>query len=84
MYFCHPLLALGDICIATDKRGYHIISFLFLDEYICCGYSLEAPHQGAFNNIGLDKSGYKVNIFLICLQKHMLWVYIRSASVRRF
>ena len=25
------------------------ISFLFLEEYICCGYSLEAPHGGASN-----------------------------------
>ena len=31
--------------------------------------------------IGLDKSGYKVNIFLISPQKHMLWVLVRSASV---
>ena len=29
--------------IATDKRGIHIIVFLFLDENICCGYSLEVP-----------------------------------------
>ena len=35
--------------IATDKRGIHIIFFLFLDENICCGYSLEAPQRGAFN-----------------------------------
>ena len=34
--------------------------------------------------IGLDKSGYQVNIFLISPQKHMLWVFIRSASARRF
>ena len=31
-------------------------------------------HQG----IGLDKSGYQVNIFLISPQKHMLWALIRS------
>ena len=30
--------------------------------------------------IGLDKSGYQVNIFLISQRKHMLWVLIRSAS----
>ena len=28
---------------ATDKRGIHIIFFLFLHKNICCGYSLEAP-----------------------------------------
>ena len=30
--------------------------------------------------IVLDKRGYHVNIFLIFPQKHMLWVFIRSAS----
>ena len=34
--------------------------------------------------IGIDKGGYPVNIFLISLLKHMLWVLIRSASPRRF
>ena len=34
--------------------------------------------------IGLDNSGYQVNSFLISQRKHMLWVLIRSASVRRF
>ena len=34
-------------------------------------------------SIGLDKGGYNVNIFLISPQKHMLWVLIRSALVRR-
>ena len=31
-------------------------------------------------SIGLDKSGYQVNTFLISRRKHMLWVLIRSAS----
>ena len=35
--------------IATDKRGIHIIFFLFLHKNICCGYSLEAPHWGTSN-----------------------------------
>ena len=30
--------------------------------------------------IGLDKSGYQVNIFLISPRKHMLRVLIRSAA----
>ena len=38
-----------NVYIATDKRGIHIIFFLFLDENICCEYSLEAPQQGASN-----------------------------------
>ena len=29
-------------------------------------------------NIGLDKSGYKVNIFLISPQIHILWVIRRA------
>ena len=35
-------------------------------------------------SIGLVKRGYLVNIFLISPRKHMLWVLIRSALVRRF
>ena len=31
------------------RGGIHIIFFLFLDENICCGYSLEAPQRGASN-----------------------------------
>ena len=34
--------------------------------------------------IGLDKSGNQVNSFLIIQRKDMLWVLIRSASVRHF
>ena len=37
------------IFIATDKRGIHIIFFLFLHKNICCGYTLEAPRQGTSN-----------------------------------
>ena len=35
--------------IATDKRGIHIIFFLFLHKNVCCGYSLEEPRRGASN-----------------------------------
>ena len=39
--------------IATDKALFSsekmLISFLFLHENICCGYSLEAPRRGASN-----------------------------------
>ena len=38
---------------APDKAFFSstkkLIFFLFLNENICCGYSLEAPHQGASN-----------------------------------
>ena len=29
--------------------GSHIIFLLFFEENLCCGYSLEAPHQGTSN-----------------------------------
>ena len=45
----HLIKSCEKYIIATDKRGIHIIFFLFLDEYICCGYSLEAPRRGASN-----------------------------------
>ena len=36
--------------IGLYKSGYQVnIFFLFLHEIICCGYSLEAPCQGALN-----------------------------------
>ena len=31
------------------RGGIRIIFFLFIDKNICCGYSLEAPRQGASN-----------------------------------
>ena len=40
-------VTLPHYAIALDKRGIHIIFFLFLHENICCGYSLEAPRRGA-------------------------------------
>ena len=36
-------------CKAPDKRRIHIIFFLFLNENICCGYSLEVPRGDASN-----------------------------------
>ena len=37
------------ISIAKIRGGIHIIFFLFLDENICCWYSLEAPRRGTSN-----------------------------------
>ena len=34
---------LTELSIGPDKRGIHEIFFLFLQENVCCGYSLEAP-----------------------------------------
>ena len=38
----------------------------------------------AYVSIATDKRGYPHKIFLISRRKHMLWVLIRSASMRRF
>ena len=45
---------------------------------------MPSEHVQIAKTIGLDKSGYQVNSFLISHSKHMLWVLIRSTSVRRF
>ena len=42
------------------------------------------PDKAIPEGIGLDKSVYQVNSFLISRRKHMLWVLIRSASARHF
>ena len=34
---------------APDRRAIHIIFFLFLNENIYCGYSLEVPQRGTSN-----------------------------------
>ena len=52
--FIYDLIQLGTKslirqAIAADKRGIHIIFFLFLHENVCCENSLEAPHLDAAN-----------------------------------
>ena len=44
-----------------------LISFLFLHENICCGYSLEAPHRGASNE-------YPQHMFLWRNKKKIMWI----------
>ena len=44
--------------------------------------TIQRSHIDFLNYIGLVKSGYQVSNFLISQQKHMLWVLIRSTSVR--
>ena len=62
---------LNYLLIATDKALFFIrkmlISFLFLDENICCGYSLEAPRRGASNEYTqhMFSSINKKNIMLL-------------------
>ena len=45
------IVKLWKIChghIGLDKNGYQVNIFLFLYENICCGYSLEVAHWGAY------------------------------------
>ena len=44
-----------------------LISFLFLHENICCGYSLEAPRRGASN-------GYPQHMFSWRNKKNTMWI----------
>ena len=44
-----------------------LISFLFLNENICCGYSLEAPRRGATNE-------YPQHMFSSRNKKHIMWI----------
>ena len=69
----------------------HIIFFLLLDEYICAGYSLEAPHRGASNeypqHMFLLRNKKDISIFrmkkapyllLCCLQRPHISEFIRT------
>ena len=44
-----------------------LLSFLFLHENICCGYSLEAPRRGASNE-------YPQHTFLWRNKKNIMWI----------
>ena len=60
------------ICASTSKNILNYVCDAHAIRYIIPCY------------IGLDKTGYQFNIFLIYPWKHMLWVLIRSASMRHF
>ena len=67
----HPLHYDLDFFIATDKALVFIqkmlISFLFLDENIHCGYPLEAPRRGASNE-------YPQHMFSSRNKKNIMWI----------
>ena len=78
-------------CIATDKRGIHVIFFLFLHKYICCGYSLEAPPRSTSEypyHIFSWRNKKDISIFwmkkvpYLLLCRNMPWIHIRSSSTR--
>ena len=51
----------------------------------CSGRNLPmGPNLTQTVTIATDKRGYPHNSFLISRRKHMLWVFIRSASARCF
>ena len=60
-----------DNIIATDKALFFIrkmlISLLFLNKNICCGYSLEAPRRGASNE-------YPQHMFSSRNKKNFTWI----------
>ena len=62
----------ANLCsIATGKAVFFIrkmqISFSFLHKNICCGYSLEAPQQGASNE-------YPQHMFSWRNRKNIMWI----------
>ena len=44
-----------------------LISFLFLNKNICCGYSLEGPQWGASNE-------YPQHMFSLRIKKNIMWI----------
>ena len=52
--------------------------FLFLEEIICCEYSLEAPHRGACNEYPqrMFSSRNKKNIYLI------IWILFLARAMK--
>ena len=64
-------IKLSSADIATDKALFFIwkllISFLFLNENICCGYSLEVPQWGTSNK-------YPQHMFSLRNKKIIMWI----------
>ena len=65
----------NSIHVGLDNSGYQVV-FLFLEENICYEYSLEVPHQGAFNEYPQHTcimfSWRKRNIDAFCLKKALI------------
>ena len=61
-------------------------NFLFLLENVCCGYSLEAPWQGASNEypqyMFLWKKKHNLNNFLLKIEKkrHLIRSYAAESN----
>ena len=49
--------------------------FLITHENVCCGYSLEAPHQGASNE-------YPQHTFSLRNKKNIMWIPLLSGAMR--
>ena len=66
------------VCIVSDKRHFFNqnvwIFFLFLQENICCGHSLEAPHRGASNE-------YPQHMFSCRNKKLFTWYLLLSGAM---
>ena len=55
------------MCIGLDKSGYPVSIFLISPLNICCGYSLEVPQGGTFNeypqHMFLQRNKKNINAF---------------------
>ena len=72
-----------DIRLKTHKKNINILIFITaLDKAFCCIIFDLFLHEIIWQV--LEKSWYDLAIFLISQQKHMLWVLIRSTSLRCF
>ena len=52
--------------------GIRLIFFLFLNENVCCGYSLEAPHRGASNEYQQHTFSLRKISILFGWKKHLI------------
>ena len=53
--------------IAKSRQKMIPVSFLFLHENLCCGYSLEAPRRGASNEYPQHKFSWRN-------KKNIMWI----------
>ena len=56
--------------------GNRFVVFIFLDENICCGYSLEAPRRGASNE-------YPQHMFLSRNKKNIDTFWLKKSALSR-
>ena len=92
---CNPVILPSEVILHSDVT---LVSAFHLQGNILSGFLAILPSQktslvptSQLHEFGIikqfiatDKREYPHNIFLISQRKHMLWVLIRSTSLRRF